>query len=288
MTIGSLFSGIGGLELGLEWAGLGPVLWQVEIDPKCRNCLATHWPEAERFEDVCKVGRQELKPVDIICGGFPCQDVSSAGKRAGLSGARSGLWFEMARVIEELRPRWVVIENVASGGRKWVDAIRVELERLGYGSLPVPLSAADCGAWHERNRVFIVAHAGLELKHQSLHEEQPINARRHSRQVSFGGSATAPDSDAELLRIEQGRECRPNRLRPSQPELHCGWETEPDVVRVVHGLPRGLDEPNKRSHRARMGRARVAQEKALGNSVVPQCGEVVGWVIRELMENKKD
>ena len=90
MTIGSLFSGIGGLELGLEWAGLGPVRWQVEQDMWCRAVLAKHWPDAGRFDDVCTVGA-ELEPVDIICGGFPCQDLSNAGARAGLAGARSGL-----------------------------------------------------------------------------------------------------------------------------------------------------------------------------------------------------
>src|SRR6187200_1732128 len=102
MTIGSLFAGVGGLELGLEWAGLGPTLWQVEQDKFCRAVLEKHWPQAERFDDVCTVGSANLAPVQLICGGFPCQDVSSAGKGAGLAGERSGLWREFARVVREL------------------------------------------------------------------------------------------------------------------------------------------------------------------------------------------
>src|SRR5512146_2306862 len=113
LTIGSLFSGIGGLELGLERAGLGPVVWQVEKDAYCRAVLAKHWPDATRYEDVKDVGRGNLHNVDLICGGFPCQDVSCAGKRAGISGERSGLWTEFARITGELRPRYVIVENTA-------------------------------------------------------------------------------------------------------------------------------------------------------------------------------
>lgn len=98
LTIGSLFSGIGGLELGLEWAGLGPVKWQVEQSGFCRRVLAKHWPNVRRFRDVREVGSAELTPVDLICGGFPCQDLSSAGKGAGLAGRLSGLWWEFLRV----------------------------------------------------------------------------------------------------------------------------------------------------------------------------------------------
>lgn len=158
MRIGSLFSGIGGLELGLERSGLGQVVWQVERDPFCRRVLEKHWPHVRRYDDVCDVGAENLERVDLVCGGFPCQDVSSAGRRAGLDGSRSGLWFEFARVVDELRPRWVVVENVASGARLWVDAVRESLGLLGYASLPIPIEAADCGALHRRTRVFIVAH----------------------------------------------------------------------------------------------------------------------------------
>ena len=156
VRIGSLFSGIGGLELGLEWAGLGPVVWQVEKDEYCRQILSKHWPDVERHSDVRTVG-SNLQPADLICGGFPCQDVSSAGSGAGLKGARSGLWYEFRRIVSQLKPAWVVVENVSSGAGRWVDPVRRDLEELGFQTLPVPLSARAVGAPHLRRRVFIIA-----------------------------------------------------------------------------------------------------------------------------------
>lgn len=162
LKVGSLFSGIGGLELGLEWAGLGPVIWQVEKERFCRAVLEKHWPHTRRFDDVRTVGANELAHVDLICGGFPCQDVSSAGRREGLAGSRSGLWSEFARIVAELGSPWVVVENVTSGAAAWADTVVHELEGLGYACLPIPLSASDVGAPHRRARLFIVAHAPSE------------------------------------------------------------------------------------------------------------------------------
>lgn len=265
MRIGSLFSGIGGLELGLEMAGLGEIVWQVEQNPLCLALLEKHWPEAERFNDVCTVGRDNLAPVDLICGGFPCQDVSSAGKRAGLAGARSGLWYQFARVVGELRPAWVVVENVTSGAKLWVDVVRGDLEQLGYATLPVPLAAADVGAAHERARVFIVAHA-----HEVRREQHAISI---DAEVA-GTSKPAPYLDRPELRLQPGRERGQGRAASTEePSWAGGRFDEPGMVRVVHGFPRRLDAPSKR----------IA---ALGNSVVPQCAEVIGHVILRLAAPK--
>lgn len=291
LTIGSLFSGIGGLELGLEWAGLGPVRWQVERDEFCRRILAKHWPDARRYDDVCTVGA-DLERVDVICGGFPCQDVSSAGKRAGLAGDRSGLWREFVRVVGLVRPRWVVVENVASGATRWVDAVVRDLAELGYASLPIPLSASDVGAPHRRARVFIVAR-------NADRDGKP--ARTIDAEVE-GPPRAAADPDRDGLRDEPGGRSGPHWTgaresghdRPATPAdalregpqrsvavAHEGrhglahfagapWSIpEPDMVRVVHGLPRGVDRA-------------AARIRALGNSVVPQCAEVVGHVVLEL------
>lgn len=157
MKIGSLFSGIGGLELGLEAAGLGSVIWQVECDPFCLAVLAKHWPEAQRFKDVCHVDETNLPAVDLLCGGFPCQDVSAAGKRLGLAGSRSGLWHEYARLVGVLRPRAVVVENVTSGERSWLPRVQHDLVSLGYRCEAWRLGASDVGAPHRRMRTFVIA-----------------------------------------------------------------------------------------------------------------------------------
>src|SRR5690242_6940886 len=150
MTFGSLFSGIGGIDLGLERAGF-ECRWQVEIDPFCRQVLEKHWPGVKRYGDIRTIRGSELEPVDLLAGGFPCQDLSQAGKRAGIEGARSGLWFEFARLVGELRPRYVLIENVP--GLLVYDAMRRvvgELARMLYVGCGFSLRASDFGASHLR------------------------------------------------------------------------------------------------------------------------------------------
>jgi hypothetical protein len=146
LTIGSLFSGIGGLERGLEWAGLGPTLYQVEIDEYCRRVLAKHWPDALRFVDVRTLNVEPVPGVDLLCGGFPCTDTSAAGKQQGLSGESSGLWYYFASHIAKSRPRYVVVENVQSGAKKWLCQVRSTLHELGYRTHALGIAAADCGA----------------------------------------------------------------------------------------------------------------------------------------------
>jgi DNA (cytosine-5)-methyltransferase 1 len=163
LSIGSCFSGIGGLEFGLERAGLGPVSWQVESDGFCRVVLAKHWPDAEGHWTIEAVQWDKLAPVDLMCGGFPCQDISAAGKRYGLTGKRSGLWYEMLKGIEAISPQWVVIENVQHTWRRWAPQVRWDLSQLGYWSVALRLSAADVGAWHRRRRVFVLAHANSHV-----------------------------------------------------------------------------------------------------------------------------
>ena len=136
MKFGSLFSGVGGLDLGLERAGF-ECAWQAEKDKYCLKVLEEHFPDAERYDDVRSITRETAEPVDLICGGFPCQDVSVAGKRNGLSGARSGLWFEFERIIREFKPKWVLIENVggllsSNSGEDFRTIIQT-LDELGYG-----------------------------------------------------------------------------------------------------------------------------------------------------------
>jgi DNA (cytosine-5)-methyltransferase 1 len=153
MTFGSLFAGVGGFDLGFERVGMR-CLWQVEIDKFCLGVLERHWPDVRRYIDVREVGRRNLGAVDLVGGGFPCQDVSLAGKRAGLAGVKSGLWFEFHRVLEELRPRWVVAENVpgllSSNGGRDLGIVVQGLAEIGYGVAWRVLDAQHFGVAQRR------------------------------------------------------------------------------------------------------------------------------------------
>lgn len=163
MRFGSLFAGIGGFDLGLERAGMS-VKWQVEVDPFCQRVLERHWPNVRRLEDVREVGEHNLESVDLICGGFPCTDVSVAGRRAGLAGEQSRLWFEFERIIGEMRPDWVVIENVpgllSSNKGKDFELIVTSLAELGYGVAWRVLDSQYFRVPQRRRRVFLVGSAG--------------------------------------------------------------------------------------------------------------------------------
>jgi DNA (cytosine-5)-methyltransferase 1 len=252
MKIGSLFSGIGGFELGLERAGLGKVVYQVEIDPFRREILARHWPNVRRYVDVEKVekdvgsegyGIGSLPRVDVVCGGFPCQDVSSANVRSRkrLDGRKSGLWREFFRVILRLcdpnvhggfrRPIFIFVENVGSTWRDWLPVVRGDLGRLGYTSLPLRLSPATLGAPHHRDRVFVVA-----------------------------CSLADADAESELLRTVDAEVAR---IQADAGRLESHWRKPfAGPVRVDDGVSRRMD--------------RVA---ALGDSVVPQVAEMLGRAV---------
>jgi DNA (cytosine-5)-methyltransferase 1 len=159
MTFGSLFAGIGGLDLGLERAGM-TCKWQVEIDDYCQRVLAKHWPDVKRYEDVRDVGAHNLEPVDLICGGFPCKQTSIAAAiwnvRRGLTGKDSRFWYEQYRILSETLPEWAIVEN-PPGIRTWLAQITGSLEGLGYAVSELSITAADVGAVHLRRRLFVLA-----------------------------------------------------------------------------------------------------------------------------------
>jgi len=161
MNFGSLFSGIGGFDLGLDRAGMH-CAWQVEIDKHCNTILENHWPEVERYGDIKEV--KDLRRVDFVCGGFPCQDLSVAGKRSGLAGERSGLFFEFMRILSEITPQWVLIENVpgllSSNEGRDMGTVIGELAERGYGWAYRVLDAQYFGVAQRRRRVFIVGCLG--------------------------------------------------------------------------------------------------------------------------------
>jgi DNA-cytosine methyltransferase len=157
LTVGSLFAGIGGFDLGLERAGMRSV-WQCEIDPYAQRVLEKHWPDVLRVPDIRHVGARTVPYVDVICGGFPCQDISIAGAGAGIDGERSGLWSEYARVVGELRPRYVVVENVSVLLARGLGRVLGDLAALGYDAEWDCIPASAVGAPHQRDRIWLVAY----------------------------------------------------------------------------------------------------------------------------------
>lgn len=225
LKIGSLFSGIGGLELGLE-RGIGNgahTVWQVEQSEYCRAVLAKHWPDATRYDDVRTVGRSNLASVDVVCGGFPCQDVSHAGKREGIGGARSGLWSEYARIVRELRPHYVVVENVTGLLDRGFGVVLGDLAALGYDAEWSVLSACAVGAPHTRERVFVVAYPSGVGPRQLRRGER---ASGRSPQRNLRWATLEPPCE----RVADGVPLRLERLTA------LGNAVVPDVAEVVGRL----------------------------------------------------
>jgi DNA-cytosine methyltransferase len=260
LTHGSLFSGIGGIELGLEWAGF-ETSWQVEIDPFCNKVLAKRWPNVPRFLDVKSVGKHNLKPVDIISGGFPCQDLSvgAGGKERGLDvGDRSILWFEYARIVRELRPSWVLVENVPNLKNKGADRVIDDLEGAGYSCWASVVGAELFGAPFKRQRVFILAH-------DNSHDNPDLHQRLGE---GLGGGALPPDVEWQVAQACQNWRYWQHELGTGNARSDSGAEeSEADAyargVRTVYGIPGW-------THRLR----------SLGNACTPVIPALIGSFIQ--------
>lgn len=200
MKVGSLFSGIGGLDLGLERAGM-TIEWQVEIDERKSAVLERHWPSTRRYGDIQGLDPADLAQVDIIAGGFPCQDLSHAGRRAGIEGERSGLWAHVARLVGGLRPRYLLVENTSGLLVRGMGRVLADLAALGYDAEWDCLPAAAFGAPQLRARIWLLAY--------------PRGERDQADDTVFAG-------------------------RPL-PELRPRWAPEPGVGRVADGLPGGME-----------------------------------------------
>ena len=271
MRVLDLFSGIGGFSLGLERAGMTTVAF-CEFDPFCRSVLAKHWPLVPIHEDIRELdGHTYRGSVELVCGGFPCQPFSVAGKRGGASDDRA-LWPEMRRVICEVQPAWVVGENVPGIIAMELDNVLSDLEGEGYATQALVLPACAVDAPHRRDRVWVVAHS---------HQRQ---RNGENKKVRAGGNATNACgenvADASGLRLQGGEDKRsdgafwaqPNDKQPAgfgggtvwlcDPSRAAVWEPEPGVGRMAHGIPH-----------------RVDRLRALGNAVVPQLVEEIGRLI---------
>lgn len=200
-TVGSLFAGIGGFDLGLERAGLR-IAWQAEIEPYACEVLRERWPGVPNHGDVRGIRAGSVEPVDVICGGFPCQAFSTAAR--GRNNA-ADLWPEMLRIVSELRPRWVLGENVPGLGMAGVDRVCADLERAGYAAWPVDVDTAPHGRQRERRRFLFLAHANGQgeprcPEHAEVARVSGVPARRWSH-------------DPAPVGMDDGLPARMDRLR---------------------------------------------------------------------------
>ena len=254
LTFGSLFSGVGGFDLGFERAGWG-CAWQVEIDPYCNQVLEKHWPHVRRHDDIRTFDASDFEHVDAIIGGFPCQDVAWVGHGDGINGSRSGLFREMLRVVRDMEPRFVVLENVAALLDRGIREVLGALATLGFDAEWNCYRASQFGAPHLRDRVFILAYRPADAPEpsggrvlanagsESRFIQQPL---RHAYQAELadGGAALAGDQLARL---------------PDYGQASTGvgaWAAEPGLGRLVCGAANRMD-----------------RHRALGNIVVPEVAE---------------
>lgn len=249
LTFGSLFSGIGGFDLGFERAGM-QCKWQVEIDDYATRVLAKHWLHVTRYRDIRDVGKHNLERVDVICGGFPCQDISYAGKGAGLDGERSGLFFELMRVVGEMGPRVVVLENVAALLTRGLDRVLGTLASFGFDAEWHCIPAASFGAPHFRRRLFIVAYAN-GIRWPSIKAKAGVTAKELQSKIC---NVADWGRTGKLERNDRGRV----RLLP-----------ESDTWRMANGISNRMD-----------------RLRGLGNAVVPQVAEFVGNMVTRRLQDR--
>jgi len=302
-----LFSGIGGFSLGLERAGMETIAF-CEIEKFPREVLAKHWPNIPIYEDVRNVTKKRLdadgiRP-DVVCGGFPCQDLSVAGNQKGIHAERSGLWGELCRIIGEVRPKYAIVENVTAlisgDSGRWFGRVLGDLAEIGYDCEWHCISASELGAHHHRDRVWIICYP--------QHTRRDATEIRESNQAGNGSDQEGQKSTSE----SQGpgnAEVLANPISSRQPgprlsfnpsnqaacrkgqagnvEYVClggKWPPEPAVCRMVNGVRDGI-YPGRviPSNATPKGETAMRQHrlKGLGNAVVPQIPELIGRAIME-------
>lgn len=260
LTFGSLFAGIGGFDLGLERAGMS-CKWQVEIDPFCQRVLAKHWPNVKRHSDVKDCGSHNLEPVDVICGGFPCQPHSVAGQRKGADDDRD-LWPEYRRIIDAIRPEYIIGENVTGIISTILDQVLSDLDDLGYTSETFVIPACAFNAPHRRDRVWVVAYSQSVAVGTVLRAGKPTQQRRGR---SGDGRSAHVIPNTEKPGLEGPDATRDTRSGGRASKHRSGgrqadwWAVEPGMGRMAYGVP-----------------DRVDRLTALGNAIVPQVSEFIG------------
>jgi len=247
-----LFSGIGGFSLGLEATGKFKTIAFCEKDEFCRKVLKKHWPNVKQYNDIRSINGTKIS-ADIISGGFPCQPFSVAGKRKGTTDDRY-LWDEMLRVITEVKPRWIIAENVQGiiniDNGLVLRQVQTDLEAQGFQVQCFLIPASGIGAWHRRNRVWIIANSNPRL---SIGENQEIQARGNTIDSS---SSDVSNSNSNFERQQ------------------TWWQTQSSFCGVPNGISYELDK------------GRTNRIKSLGNAIVPQIAFEIGKAILAAEEKK--
>lgn len=262
-----LFSGIGGFSLGLERTGGFETVAFCEIDSFCQKILKKHWPSVPIYQDVKALNYEGT--VDVICGGFPCQDISTLGEGEGLEGERSGLWYEFKRIIDEVGAPWVIIENVTALRGNGLVAVLQNLCEIGYDAEWHCIPASHLGAPHQRDRIWIISYPNSKRcdtrgKRTGREEGSNIDWSRKKPIMAHPNQKHVQRIKSGIFDKKKRKEQRERQAGSQVAVLGGFWSVEPDVGRVAHGVP-------DRSHRL----------KGLGNAVVPQIPEMIGNAILE-------
>ena len=268
MKVLDLFAGIGGFTIGLERAGFETAAF-CEIDPYAQKVLRKNWPGVPIYDDVRSITAERLASdgigVDVITGGFPCQDISVSGNRAGIQdGTRSGLWSECARLLGELRPQYAIFENVTNllNGERgaWFKRVLWDISQIGYDAEWHCIPASELGAHHHRDRIWIIAYPSGQYGRD--------NGQLATDQAQRTQGATIPSAIRENVAYPNSAQRQRGSLSIRIQSQYAniigasGWQAEPDVGRVANGI-------SSRSHRL----------KCLGNAVVPPIPELIGRAI---------
>jgi len=269
-----LFSGIGGFALAASWVWADELelVGFCENENYCQRVLAKNFPDVPIYDDIRELEVEWFDDIDLLTGGFPCQDISVVGKGEGIEGERSGLWFEMLRLISGIRPRYALIENVPMLLHRGLGRVICDLAQIGYDAEWQIISAADLGAPHLRKRIWIVAYPGhLRRRHhvggdvELRGRQQAETAQRSASQPEIAGSSQESQvmayANSELWEEQR----KPITTTPKHKTLGCGswWKVEPDLGRVADGVP-----------------FRVDRLRGLGNAIVPQCAALIMERIR--------
>ncbi len=307
ITVGELFAGIGGIGLGLEMTGGFEVRWQVERDPYATRVLEKNWPDVKRWDDVTTFPPTEsdVWNVDLIAGGFPCQDISLAGKGAGLKGERSGLFYEIVRIAERIRPRYLLLENVAALLVRGLGEVLRALAEIGYDAEWHCIPAIAVGAPHRRDRVFILANA------QHIGRDRVrANERKRKREEMGRVKLSGRDGSNGEMAYASGYRCAKDAKRFPKPRSKAGSKIqhEKEWAENIYSDPGGKRrqggsvqpffwQPNlpgklkgirenvgvrQWAIEPQLGRvangvpSRVDRIRCLGNAVVPQVAQFIG------------